>query len=207
MPGNPKTLDELFRFYHDYVKLLYSSVQADGHLTVETLFELNAALDHVSRHWAYNESEEAVVDRAYGHLKRSCLDIFKLKLKDTSRQFQELRKIDTSIIDNGEFDGRLIALYHKIKMCAIEARRLEGKPANQGESGATAFELWQPVYDDCVTFEKEFYYHPKIHWAKMRMAFYKRKEFWLGVISGVISIGIFEIFRWLWNLARNLPNK
>ena len=50
MPGKPKKFEELFKFYHEYVKLLYSSVQAGGSLPAEVLFELNAALDHVSRH-------------------------------------------------------------------------------------------------------------------------------------------------------------
>src|SRR5690242_4609010 len=105
MANKPKTFPDLFKFYHEYVKLLYSSVQTRNALPVETLFELNAALDHISRHWAYNESEAEVVDKALSHLKRSCLDIFRLKVKEQREQFKELRKVDTSIIDNGDFDA------------------------------------------------------------------------------------------------------
>ncbi len=95
MAEKPTTFSELFKFYHEYVKLLYSSVQAGGTLPIEILFELNAALDHISRHWAYHEDEASVVDKAYSHLKRSCLDVFKLKVRDAHDQFAELRKIDT----------------------------------------------------------------------------------------------------------------
>ncbi len=48
----PTTFEELFAFYHQYVKLLYSDVQTQNVLPAETLFEMNAAFDHVSRHWA-----------------------------------------------------------------------------------------------------------------------------------------------------------
>ncbi|MGH8556041.1 MAG: hypothetical protein ACRESZ_00995 [Methylococcales bacterium] len=100
-PSKPQTLTQLFEFYHEYVKVLYSYVQTENTLPSETLFELNAALDHISRMWIYSESEEEVVAQAYGHLKRSCLDIFKLKIREIRGQYDELRKIDTSTIDNG----------------------------------------------------------------------------------------------------------
>ena len=195
MASKPKTFDELFQFYHDYVKLLYSSVQAGGVLPIEVLFELNAALDHISRHWAYNETEEQVVEKAYSHFKRGCLDVFKIKVRDASIQFEELRKIDTSILDNGEFDRNLIALYHKIKMAATEARRLEGQTKNDDDSSIKAFDLWQPVFDDCVKLEQEFYNHSKLNWAKKRMFFLRRKDFWIGAITALI-IGLITPTEW-----------
>ena len=48
--GPPANFGELFKFYHEYVKALCSSVQIEGSLPQELLFELNAALDHISRH-------------------------------------------------------------------------------------------------------------------------------------------------------------
>jgi len=195
MPGKPKTFEDLFKFYHEYVKLLYSSVQAGGTLPIEVLFELNAALDHISRHWAYSESEEAVVDKAYAHLKRTCLDIFKLKVNDANDQFLELRSIETSILDNGEFDKKLIALYHKIKIEATEARRLEGESRNDDECTIKAFALWQPVYEDCIRLENEFYNHPKLHWAKKKLALFKRKDYWLSVITALV-IGLITPTDW-----------
>jgi len=189
MPGKPTTFQELFAFYHQYVKLLYSSVQAGGSLPTEVLFELNAALDHVSRHWAYGETEAAVVDKAYSHLKRSCLDIFKLKVKDAHDQFSELRKIDTSVLDNGEFDRNLIALYHQIKTEATDARRGEGESKNDADCDIKAFALWQPVYEKCIRLEREFYGHSRLPWAKKKVAFAKRKELWVSVaIAFVVGL-------------------
>jgi hypothetical protein len=109
-PAEPKTIEELFRFYNDYVKVLYALVQTENMLPNETLFEINAALDHLSRKWIYQDSEAHVVDKAYGHLKRSCLDIFKLQVAEARVQYEELRKLDTSAIDNGEFDKKLHSL-------------------------------------------------------------------------------------------------
>lgn len=211
MPGKPKTFAELFKFYHEYVKLLYSTVQAGGSLPTEVLFELNAALDHISRHWAYNESEAAVVDKAYAHLKRSCLDVFKLKVKDANEQFSELRGIDTSVLDNGDFDRKLIALYHSIKTGATNARRLEGESKNDDDVHVKAFDLWQPVYQDCVLLETEFYNHPKLPWAKKRVARFKRKEFWVGVVTAFV-VGLVTPVDWFQHLIKHIwehffPNK
>ena len=75
MAGHPTTFADLFKFYHEHVKILYSSVQVENVMPVELLFELNAALDHVSRHWCYGESEKEAVEKAYSHLKRCCLDV------------------------------------------------------------------------------------------------------------------------------------
>lgn len=73
----PKTFVELFEFYQSKVKLFYSAVQAENELPTEILFEINAAFDHVSRYHVYGQSEEEVVAKAYSHLKRACLDVFK----------------------------------------------------------------------------------------------------------------------------------
>lgn len=100
----PKTFPELFQFYDDFVKILYAAIEAENELPQETLFEINAAFDHLSRHWISSQSEEHVVDKAYSHLKRSCLDIFKLFLRDTIDKHGRLTTLDTSIIDNGEFE-------------------------------------------------------------------------------------------------------
>jgi hypothetical protein len=168
MPEHPESFEELFRFYHDYVKLLYSSVQVENHLPVELLFELNAALDHVSRHWIYKESENETVRLAYSHLKRCCLDVFKLRVKTAIDQYNELRRIDLSIVDNGTFENRLRALIQKIKQGASEARRMEGRTKEEKDGSIQAFAAWEPVFADCVRLEKEFYYHSSIDWAKRR---------------------------------------
>jgi hypothetical protein len=206
MQAKPKTFEELFKFYHEYVKLLYSSVQAGGVLPIEVLFELNAALDHISRHWAYRESEAAVVDKAYAHLKRTCLDIFKLKVNDANDQFLELRSIETSVLDNGEFDRNLIALHHKIKTEATEARRLEGESRNDDEATIKAFSLWQPVYDDCIKLEKEFFNHPKLNWAKKKVAMFKRKEYWISVATA-FAVGLITPTDWFQHLVIGLFHK
>jgi hypothetical protein len=187
--GHPTTFEDLFSFYHNYVKVLYAAVQTKNQLPSETLFELNAALDHISRHWAYNEDEPEVVSKAYGHLKRSCYDIFKLKVKETREQLDEIKKVKTHFIDNGEFDSKLNNLFHKIKTNATNARKMEGSPGDAG------FEMWKEVYADCVIFENTFYLHKGLSWAK-------RKSWWDTVSKliggGLIATLFFFLRQMLW---------
>lgn len=202
MPDNVKTLDQLFKFYYDFVKPLYSSVQTDNVLPDETLFEINAAFDHLSRHWYYGEPEETSVEKSFSHLKRSCLDIFKLKVKAARDQFEDLRKIDTSLIDNGEFDGKMRASFQEIKTGAVEARRFEGQ--TKTDETVAAFTRWLPVYEECVNFENTFYLHPSLEWAKKKSFRITAKRFALSIISAGVA-GAFlkdplsNLLKWIWN--------
>lgn len=164
----PQNFNELFKFYTSYVKLLYSFIQISNPLPNEVMFELNAAFDHISRKWTYGESEPQVVKKAYSHLKRACLDIFKIQVKEATKQYNELREIDTSVIDNGNFDKELIKLYHEIKHEAKMARANEGDKRYDNDDRVLAFDMWQPVFDKCIRLEQEFYLHKAIEWAKKK---------------------------------------
>lgn len=183
---SPQNLEELFEFYYNFVKPLYSEVQTQNALPVETLFELNAAFDHISRIYYYSEPEVKAIDKAYGHLKRSCLDIFKLRVKEARSQFDELRKIDTSFIDEGNFNSELVDLYSAIKDGAKVAREKEGEYKSTGEE-EHAFELWQPVLDNCVTLEKEFYNCSNVNWAKQYSTKINRRGFVISVTAAFIG--------------------
>ncbi|MBN8644148.1 MAG: hypothetical protein J0L61_02780 [Planctomycetes bacterium] len=189
--ADPRTWGELFKFYYSDVKPLYSSVQISNALPVEVLFELNAAFDHVSRHWEYAESEADCVRKAYSHLKRSCLDIFKLMVKETTDQYRELRSVDTSILDNGDFDRGVIELYEKIRTGAIEARRLESSAAAKAEGIDSIFERWRVVFQDCVEFRKNYYLHGKIEWARRKQRRRRwllvARDFLIGFVAGAAS--------------------
>ncbi len=164
--GRPTDLKQLFCFYHDYVKLLYASVQTTNQVPVEMLFELNAALDHLSRQWVYPDEEQEVVTKAYGHFKRACLDVFKITFKEAADHYQKLSAIDTSVIDNGEFDRSLHVFFNQMRAKATKARQMEGRPDNNG--AVPAFEFWEDVYTDCVAFNQRFFLHERLHWAKRR---------------------------------------
>lgn len=205
-PKEPRTLTELFAFYHDYVKVLYSAVQTENTLPQEVLFELNAAFDHLSRHWTYGESEAQAVHKSYGHLKRSCLDIFKISVREARSQYDELRKIDTSAIDNGDFDKKLHALFANIRQGATEARRLEGNGNADPDGPIKAFDAWQPVYANCLRFDADFYHHPALDWAKRRWW----SKYWKSTLLATIMAGLagaagreygHEIFVWLRKLT------
>lgn len=187
MAEHPTTLPELFKFYDQYVKLLYSSVQVENQLPAELLFELNAALDHLARHWTHGETEQEAVEKAYSHLKRCCLDVFKLKVKAAIDQAKELQGIEISLIDNGEYERELKALVQKIKAGATEARRLEGRTKRFKDGSIQAFVAWEPVFADCVKLEKTFYQHPKLNWAKKTGHWRATKKFILSIFAAGLA--------------------
>lgn len=182
----PRTIAELFDFYHNYVKVLYSAVQTQNVLPQEVLFEINAAFDHLSRHWTYSESEEDAVRKCYGHLKRSCLDIFKISVREARTQYDELRRIDTSTIDNGEFDKKLLALFAEIRLGATMARNMEGNGSSDLEGSIKAFDAWQPVYANCLRLEDDFYHHSALDWAKRRWWL----KYWKSTVFAALMAGL-----------------
>jgi hypothetical protein len=197
MPAEPVKIDDLFRFYHDYVKLLYAAIQAENALPTEVLFELNAAFDHLSRFWIYGETEGKVVDKAFSHLKRSCLDIFKLKVKETIKRYNEILSLHIDLIDNGDFERKLRDLVRKIKDKATHARKEEGKP--DADDSIPCFEPWEEVYDMCIQFEKDFYNHPSIEWADRKGKIQTLKIFCYGVLASLVASALFEtIFSTSW---------
>ena len=196
IPPKPKTLKELFDFYQEWVKLLYSAIQTDNVLPQEVLFELNAALDHISRHWIYEEEEETSIEKAYSHLKRSCLDIFKLKAKETFDQWKELRRTHIELIDNGEFKRKAIQTISEIKRQAKEARHMEGDRRDD-KKVIQAFDLWAPVYLKCVEFERDFYLNEHIEWARRKHLKGNLLKIGGGIVLGIISS---LCAQWIWRL-------
>lgn len=176
MSESPSDLDGLFDFYNKSLKVFYSDIQTENILPQEVLFEINAAFDHVSRIYTYNDSAPGAIKQAYSHLKRACLDIFKLKVKRTLDNYEYLKKINVSLIDNGDFEKRLHLLVSGIKKGTKKARILEGKTGNDPDYPVKAFEHWIPVYEKCLEFEADYFNHPHLHWAKRKgvTLFWKR---------------------------------
>lgn len=74
----PTNLEELFAFYYEDFKPLYCQLQSLNTPPLEMFFEINAAFDHLSRHWYYKLSESEAVSATCAHLKRGCFDAFKI---------------------------------------------------------------------------------------------------------------------------------
>lgn len=182
--ASPKTFKELFTFYDNYVKILYGAIQAQNELPQETLFEINAAFDHIARHWTHGRSEEHEVEKAYSHLKRSCLDIFKLMLKDTMDRYKELCTCDTGIIDNGNFDTQMHQLITDIRKRSIEARKTESA---DHDDDTVSFAPWVEVYKMCVRFNEEFFLNPHIEWARKKNRLLTWKTFYFSVAASFVA--------------------
>jgi len=186
--SKPQTKAELFEFYSETLKPLYAAIQSENVLPPEVQFEIHAALDHLSREYVFGENEKAVIEKAYSHFKRACLDVFKLKVKDAIDYYRELKKLDLSVLDNGKFEGEMRRLIHEIKDEAREARCKEGDTRGDDDEAIKAFELWEPVYAKCVKFEKEFYQHPELDWARKKAAWFSWRSIGLGaLVGGVIG--------------------
>jgi len=123
---------DLFDFYYEEYTPLYSDVSAGNKLSQETLFEVTAAFNHVARYYLpfsdaeRNESYHA--KKALSHLKRACLDLYKINYADTKEMYDKLCKLPIHLIDNGEFERELHKLFSETRAMAKMARNLEGMP-------------------------------------------------------------------------------
>jgi hypothetical protein len=115
-------------------------------------------------------------------------------------QFEELRKVEISLIDNGDFEQKLRQLFHAIQDGAQAARTKEGTSSVEDDVAVAAFDLWAPVYALCVQLESDFYFSDKVLWAKRVTADRHRHQrtislvsgFILGVVTGVIGNLVFQ---------------
>jgi len=184
------TEKEIYSFYNEKVKILYSEIEARNNtLPVELLFEIHSAFDHLKRFHVDGEQESDCADKAFSHLKRGLLDAFKLKLKYHNEDYEKLLKMkaDLHLIDNGMFWPSLLSKRKAIVKLAKEARLYEGKKDLE-----EAFDKWYKASDLIDQFENEYFESPNIQWAK-RLGFFHR--FWkiiLSFIIGVISSAIVQ---------------
>ena len=188
LSSKPKTVKELFEFYYERFKPIYSHVEALTQPPTEMFFEVNAAFDHLSRLSYYGETEESVVGAACAHLKRGCFDAFKIFVNQVSDHYAELKRVDTSIIDNGEFDRSMLRLVAVIRDGTAAARMAEGD-SRTPEKWHDAFNLWEPVYANCLGFEKQYYLNPKVEWARRKALRKTVRNVLFGAIGGII-IGV-----------------
>lgn len=198
MTDRPKTIPEFFDFYYDRFKLIYSHLQLLNEPPIEMFFEVNAAFDHLSRHWKYNESEEEAVDSACRHLKRGCFDGFKIVVREARRQYDALMEVDLTSINQGQFQRDMIELFASITKGAINARLAEGDSRDESR-WHEVFDLWEEVYINCVEFEKVFFQSKDVEWIKSRA----RKRIWRsrleGLVVGLLCTAIWSIFQFGYN--------
>jgi len=184
------TEKEVYLFYNEKVKIIYSEIEArNNSLPVELLFEIHSAFDHLKRIHIDGESENQCAEKAFSHLKRGLLDAFKLKLKFFNNDYTNLMesKRDFSFIDNGKFLPSLLCKKKVITDIAKEARLLESK--NDADN---AFEKWYEVSDLIDQFEKEFFDIEKLQWAKKINFFRDTRAFIVGIATGIIGSAIVQ---------------
>lgn len=193
IPSKPTTRSELFCFYEKYFKPLYADIESQGEFPQAIGFEALAAIDHLKRYYVENQDESLAVEKAAGHLKRGAFDLFKLRVLRAQEQYDELRDINTSIIEHGEFDKQLHQLFSDIRAGGSRARLKEG----DAESWGHGFDYWWPVYRKCVEFEQQYFLHDKIPWAERqetkRQTIAMTKSFGIGIAAGVLSGIILEV--------------
>ena len=191
------TIKEVFEFYEQYVKPIYSEIEAKrNNIPVELLFETYAAFDHLKRFYIDNQEENIASLKAVSHLKRGILDAFKLKLKYFNQDLEDFQTYRDSLelIDNGDFLSRFIKEKNLIFLLAKEARVTESKTSKE-----EAFEIWFEVSLKIDTFEKDYLNQlEKIEWAKKKQFKWLNKDTIKGFIIGVASGLITSV---LWSLV------
>lgn len=185
------TEKDVYEFYNEQVKMIYSEIEARNNtLPVELLFEIHSAFDHLKRYHIDNQNEEECTERAFSHLKRGMLDAFKLKLKYFNDDYQAIikSKADLRIIDSGTYLSKLLEERKNLVQIARKARLAESS-----KDFNLAFDLWTEVSDKINKMETEFFDSAKITWAKKQSFFHFSVNFWIGVMTGIIS----SILVWL----------
>lgn len=183
------TENEVYEFYNDSVKVIYSEIEAlNNSLPIELLFEINSAFDHLKRIHVEKSPEEKESEKAYSHLKRGCLDAYKLKLKYFNVNVSKIlnEKADLRIIDNGKYLVEFISERNQIYSLAKEARLSEAK-----KNSEEAFEKWNKVSYSINNFESKFFNPTKINWAKKQSFFRFSGSFIVGILTGIIASFIF----------------
>jgi len=153
-------------------------------------FEINAAFDHLSTRWNLPEDDEKkVVTAVCGHLKRSCYDAYKLILKQTREQYERLCDDSSiSLIDSGRFEANLHRLWSEIEKGANKARFAESM-SRTTEQWGLAFDLWDYVFDKCVTLRDDLFSNGAIKWANQKAGRMKWKErMWTAGISFLVGL-------------------
>ena len=179
------TENEVYIFYNEKVKVLYSEIEARNNmLPVELLFEIHAAFDHLKRFHVDGDPEERCAEKAFSHLKRGLLDALKLKLKYHNDDCNKLLGSETNLhlIDNGKFVPSMLSKRNEIMKLAKEARLNEGK-----RDIDEAFEKWYEVSSLIDEFEKECFDYSKIEWAKKRSFRQRIRENIVALIIGIAA--------------------
>jgi hypothetical protein len=189
----PENIQELVNFYYDEFKPIYSSIQQTNRVPAEMFFEINAAFDHWTRIIKYGENEAKAINAVCAHLKRGCFDAFKITVLETRKQYDELRRIDYSVlslIESGRFIHDMIALWETINALGREARLSEGDSRDE-ERWHIAFDKWKIVIAKCEEFTTKFYLNKDIDWAKIQISEREknegRKRRMEGIAIGVIG--------------------
>lgn len=189
MSERPENLKELFDFYYERFKPIYAHVESLNQPPTEMFFEINAAFDHLSRIWKYDQSEEEAIKKVASHLKRGTFDAFKIILRETRSHYDELRDVDLSIVDNGHFQQDMIHKWNTIRELAVRARQMEGDTREEHRWNEP-FDLWEKTYTHCVQFDDKFYRCDKVDWAKTKnwqKTWWQRFEgFLIGVLAGLV---------------------
>jgi hypothetical protein len=127
-------IKEVYLFYQDFVKPIYSEIEAkDNKIPIELLFETYASFDHIKRFYLDNEEETVSSQKAISHLKRGVLDAFKLKLKYFNGDIKTFLSldIDYQLIDNGNFMNSFFKDKQKIISIAKKARLTESRESKE----------------------------------------------------------------------------
>ncbi|HED38388.1 MAG TPA: hypothetical protein ENI76_09140 [Ignavibacteria bacterium] len=190
------TVKDVYIFYNEYIKPIYSEVEArDNQLPIELLFEVHAAFDHLKRFYLQEDQESYACDKALSHLKRGILDAYKIKLKYFNKDIERLfnPKIDITIIDSGSFADHFYKKKNELIQKAKQARLNERK--NTPEE---AFENWLEVSLLIDDFDINFLSQlDKIDWAKAQTKSRTLKKLVIDLLAGFFIGVISSIAVWL----------
>ncbi len=189
----PLAIADVFKFYNDVVKPVYSHIEAiQNALPIELLFEIHSAFDHLKRYYVNEESEHSVAKSAFGHLKRGVLDAYKIDLKVFNEEVEQIqRTYDLEFVDNGKYLLNFNQAKYEIRELATAAR-----VQVQNDNLDDVFEKWSQVSVKIAYFRKEFIGNKLVDldWSTKKSKRFLTKEkvysFLIGVASSLVATAI-----------------
>ncbi len=190
-PTIEKRLTELYETYNNSVKLLIADIEArTQEFPIEILNEVRAFTDHIARCYLpgkTNVEHLEELDKAEGHIVRITLDCYKhlnVHLFDAVADFEkrDMRNVDLSFIDNGDFFTTFRKLKREAKNFSRDARKVESKDKQ------LSLELYEKMYNKYNEIEQyiEDNSH-KLGWAKMKFFKNRRRAIWVWVFTLIAS--------------------
>ena len=146
---------EIYRKYIDVIcPYILEYEVVSGSFPIAILNEIRAIFTHISKYYLSGDDKinEGNLSKAERHIKRTILDCYKyicIAYDDEYKEFEKkYKRIDLSLIDNGEFLSKLLEFHNTAVNLTKEARKTDYQIDSDNESkNDESYNKYQKAYN------------------------------------------------------------